>query len=250
MIRTALAVALAVVGISVLAAQPPKPRFEAASIRPAATPPSPWRPSTSASFYRSSVTAAALIELAYGGVSGPQLIGGPAWIGRVTYEINATAGRNVSPEEMDLMLQSLLEDRFKLVARTEERDMRYEALRLRTNDAPVGEQLRRCEDLSTPPKPVRMPRGAYPSPLAGTCMPISAIASFTSAMLNTLVLDQTGLTGRWTYGVTFADPLSAVPSEVPALRTVLQEDLGLRLESARGPVKVVVIESVQEPTEN
>ena len=48
--------------------------------------------------------------------------------------------------------------------------------------------------------------------------------------------------------MTFADPFSAVPSEVPALRTVLQEGLGLR--PGQGPVKVVVIESVQEPTEN
>ena len=64
------------------------------------------------------------------------------------------------------------------------------------------------------------------------------------------VLDKTGLNGLWNFTLRFADPSFTGVSELPSLRKALQEELGLRLQSAEGPITVLVIESLEQPTEN
>jgi uncharacterized protein (TIGR03435 family) len=76
---------------------------------------------------------------------------------------------------------------------------------------------------------------------------ISAIVRIAVALLANPVVERTGLAGLWTFELSYA---LAVDSEAPPLPTALQDQLGLRLESTRGPVDVMVIESVQQPTEN
>jgi uncharacterized protein (TIGR03435 family) len=77
--------------------------------------------------------------------------------------------------------------------------------------------------------------------------------------LGTPVVDRTGLTGLWNFELVFLQlqPLPpgrqrdlADQENVPSFATALQEQLGLKLESGRGPVNVLVVDSVEQPTEN
>ncbi|MGH7553391.1 MAG: TIGR03435 family protein, partial [Longimicrobiales bacterium] len=93
----------------------------------------------------------------------------------------------------------------------------------------------------------------------GKCVAISAVAETAAGLLGRLVVDKTGLSGLWTYQLAFARPEPLPPGRerdpadqenVPVFATALQEQLGLKLEPTRGPVDVLVIDSVQQPTEN
>jgi uncharacterized protein (TIGR03435 family) len=73
------------------------------------------------------------------------------------------------------------------------------------------------------------------------------------------VVDRTGVTGPWTYYIFYARPEPLPPGRERDLaeqenllpfEAALQQELGLRLEPGRGPVDVIVIDSVQQPTEN
>jgi hypothetical protein len=88
--------------------------------------------------------------------------------------------------------------------------------------------------------------------------PLSRFASTLSRQLGRLVVDRTGLSGQWDFQLTFARELRGpLPPGMeppdpdgPSLFTAIQEQLGLKLEATKGPVDVVVVESVRRPTEN
>jgi uncharacterized protein (TIGR03435 family) len=94
--------------------------------------------------------------------------------------------------------------------------------------------------------------------------PVESVASAISDVLRTIVVNRTGLTGTWLFSAYFADPTSGrlsslasddvrqptINSDLPSFFTAMREQLGLRLERQIGPVDVLVIESVQQPTDN
>jgi uncharacterized protein (TIGR03435 family) len=112
------------------------------------------------------------------------------------------------------------------------------------------------------------PRGAFfvlRGDVQGTAIEVSAFASFLVNQLGRPVTDKTGLSGlfdfklQWTPGpeqipgpFTPLGPSDAPPEDPsrPSLFSALQEQLGLRLESTKGPVEVVVVDSAQKPTDN
>jgi uncharacterized protein (TIGR03435 family) len=88
---------------------------------------------------------------------------------------------------------------------------------------------------------------------------MTSLVSTLSNALQSPVDDRSALTGRWDYELSFtgeprrnAVPAAAArdPGDAPALLTAVQEQLGLRLESRRGPVDVLVVESAAPPSEN
>jgi uncharacterized protein (TIGR03435 family) len=93
---------------------------------------------------------------------------------------------------------------------------------------------------------------------------MSELATALSGRVQRTVVDRTGLTGPWDFTLTYTPEPSQIPQGVltpgsppppfdpngPSLFTALQEQLGLKLESTRGPVEVLVIERVERPTEN
>ncbi len=89
---------------------------------------------------------------------------------------------------------------------------------------------------------------------------MAMLASLLEGPAQRLVIDRTGLTGRWDYEVNYTPDRSQMPPGVelppsidpngPSLFTALEEQLGLELRPARGPVEVLVIDSVQQPTPN
>ena len=242
-----------------LSAQSSRPTFEVTSIKQVAAPPTPGRgggPAPDA--FRRLGPVTGLIQYAYN-IRPFQLFGGPEWIHQDRYEVNAKAASAASDQDMRLMVQSLLEDRFKLIVRKEQREMPVQTLLLARSDGRIGSGLLKCEDPQNPPpaKPMRIPVGALP--FTGRCAGVAAIASGLSTTLGSPVIDKTGITGLWAWSLVFAQlqPLPPGPARdradqdpTPSLTTALRDELGLKLESGRGMVDVIVIESVARPEEN
>lgn len=187
------------------------------------------------------------------------------------------------PSPISLMIRALLAERFKLVLHEENRDMAIYALILARSDGKFGPQLKKsdtdCAALAAArgrgaggPPPLPTP-GAPPPPCSIRIGPGSLIASgqtltqFASSLGNfagRIVVDKSGLEGgydftlNWTPDQAANRPPGAPPGpdgapvdpNGPSLFTALQEQLGLKLDSQRGPVKVFVIDRVERPTEN
>ena len=245
-----LAVVVGLVGVAT--AQTPKPAFEVASVKyrgdqPLGIPPTKTAPNE---FYRTE-TAAVLVRLAYG-LHPFQLIGGPEWMRKSFYEVHAKAAEAPSAEHMQLMLRSLLEQRFKLVMRNEQREMQVYAMRVAQGDGRVGAKLTKCDSAAVV-KSIPVP-SPYANLLRGQCVPAASIASRASQAMNAPVIDKTGLTGLWTYWIYYHSPTAparaAAYENVLPFEAALKHELGLTLESTRGPVDVLVVDSIQHPTEN
>jgi uncharacterized protein (TIGR03435 family) len=265
MTRTVVvAVAVTLLVGCAVAAQGAKPRFDVASVKRQRAPvPSEYLATTDPTIRPGGVLSAthatveSLAMLAYG-LKSFQIIDGPDWIRRDYFQIEARSGGESAPERVREMAQSLLEDRFKLVSRRVQRDMRiYELVRA----GRTSPKLARCVDGNAPPPemPIRMPAGAYPFPIMGSCESFQPILTTASEVLGAIVTDKTELEGRWSYTVIFASPvvLSAGPVQafvdrqnLPSLHTALEEELGLTLKRTTGPVEVLIIDSVQQPVEN
>jgi uncharacterized protein (TIGR03435 family) len=250
--QSAVVVVFVIVGLfTVQAAQIPKPRFEVASVKyrgdqPLGIPPTKASPNE---FYRTE-TVEVFIRLAYG-LHKTQVIGGPDWIRKGFFQIHAKGADTLTGPQMYLMLQSLLEDRFKLIVRKEQREIEAHNLVLARTDGRVGPKLSQC-DTSEVRSPGPAPRSS--NLFRGICVSSASIASAAAGPMNAPVFDNTGLMGLWTYWIYYAQaaPPPGRPSDDSLLRfegAVLQE-LGLKLEPRRGPVDVLVIESVERPTEN
>jgi uncharacterized protein (TIGR03435 family) len=190
-----------------------------------------------------------------------------------------------SPQMM-LMIRALIEDRFKLTVHEEDRELPIYALVMARKDGKLGPHLSRtqvdCSALraargaiapspGSPPPPGVKPRcGSNGSPgrLAGSGTTISELSIGLSRGADRLVIDRTGLTGNFDYrlewtpdqiptpGLPVAGSPSAPPPPPPApvdgpsIFTAVQEQLGLKLESTRGPVNVIIIDRVERPTED
>jgi uncharacterized protein (TIGR03435 family) len=247
--------------VETLAAQASKPAFEVASVKKLVRP-APFNPirmhPRSAAFHLTNTTVASLIQFAYDAMEF-EVIGGPEWIRRDQFEISARAAADVSIDEMRPMVQSLLEERFRLVLRTEQREMRFFTLVVARDDRRLGPGLTEC-DVNAPSKKIRIGPTARVSYVR--CAPIAAVANLAAAVLRMPVVDRTSLIGLWDHVIAFEFPPRAAVSaagdrpqqpavdDPPSFPTALQEQLGLRLEPGRGPVDVQVIASVQQPAEN
>jgi uncharacterized protein (TIGR03435 family) len=218
-----------------------------------------------------------------------QVIGGPAWVANDRFDVIAKPEGDATPAQANLMLRALLADRFKLVVRTETRELPVYHLVKARADGQLGPELKPAAVECGPgtrgrgAPPAAGPGGPGPLPGAATgaagCQmmmtpgrlrvggqPISALASALANQLGRPVIDKTGLSGSFDLALSFMPdggregragtpppgvPLPpAVDPDAPSLFTALQEQLGLKLESERGPVDVLVIDSVAQPIED
>jgi len=196
-----------------------------------------------------------LIRSAYGLKSDTQVIGGPDWSDKQAYDISAKIedaevarmSSMASPErlkERNQMLQALLADRFQLKVRQEERVMPVYAL----VQAKGGAKL-------TPAVAADQSHGSSSDNgrMTATALSMDSFADsleYFSETGDRVVLNRTGLAGEYDFKLNWTeDPGGGVPpdSEFPGLFTALEEQLGLKLESQKGPVPVVIIESAVKP---
>ena len=258
--RIALATGLAGSTLAVVFAQDAAPRFEVASVKKQAAeilptgPPGP-APASNATFRRANATLVTLIRFAYR-VADAEVIGGPEWVRRDLFEVNARAASAVSADAMRPMVAALLAERFKLVIRREQRSMRGALLVMAREDRRVGPKLERCADPNAPRRASESVRILSPYILSAWCQPIASVAAAASAFMGAPVIDRTGLDGWWSYYVFYIRPENFRPPRDPEEESVLpfpgalQAELGLRLQESNGPFDVLVIDSVEQPTEN
>jgi len=211
-----------------------------------------------------------------------QLVGGPDWIANERYDITAKMEGDPPPvapgtgaDHMMLATRSLLADRFKLLVRRETREMDIYALTMARPGGKPGPALKPASGDCSPeafaarrgaPPPPPGP-GGMPAVVCGIMQgpgrirfggyPLSLFATGISNQVGRAVVDRTGLAGNWDFDLTYAPDLQgqlvngqpvAVDPDAPSLFTAVQEQLGLKLDSTKGPVEVLVIERVERPT--
>jgi uncharacterized protein (TIGR03435 family) len=183
-----------------------------------------------------------LIRQAYGWRDS-QISGGPAWIKTDGYDVVAVAGQPAPVERSRVlgMLQVLLQKRFHLHWHEQVRETTAYALRV----APGGPKLAPAKGGSA-----RLQKGNIVAP----SMTIESLCQILEFELAKPVVDQTGLRGSYAVELQWArdNPSAAQEPDTsrPSVFTAVREQLGLRLESAKLPVKTFVIDDVQRPPDN
>jgi uncharacterized protein (TIGR03435 family) len=225
----------------------PTPRFEVASVKPAGT----GRPGGGLVTGHGRMTVASetlkrCIMGAYG--LGPnQIAGGPAWLDSDRFEIVAKSER---PEDGDaalmVMLQTLLADRFKLSVHRETRTMTALVLEV----ARSGPKLEKAGDGEATTRS----NSAF---IDARAITMSRLAEVLSRQTNLVVVDSTGLKGAFNLKLWWRpeSPRATVTGvdeamERPSLFDALQQQLGLRLESRKMPIEILVIDHAEKPSEN
>jgi len=226
-----------------------------------------------------------LIQRAYGRLgigrvslgSAPPVTGGPAWIYSDLYSINAKAGGNASEALMaGPMLQALLQDRFKLQLHRASKEIPVYALTAAKNGSkllPFKEGSCIAVDFTKPPIPPPPPgqkncdavvggRKGSNTKLEAQAITLDYFSKLLSLVLDRPVIDKTGISGKFDFHLSylvdettpgaFGPEFSQPSDETPAasIFTVLQEQLGLKLEPAKGSREFLVIDHVERPTEN
>jgi bla regulator protein blaR1 len=227
--------------------------FDVVSIKP--TP--PGRPgisieTTPGRFQAKGATLSFLLQYGFG-LQAFEIVGGPIWSESDRFEIEGKFEGEDTPTRMIPMLRAVLVDRFKLKFHRETRQLPIYQLRIAKN----GPKLRETDAANKGKEPRFRPSAGR---LAATNQTVPALATILTRTLRRRVLDRTGLKGhydfvlQWTPDENETPPLrpgtTASDPNGPSIFTALQEQLGLRLESARGPVEVLVIDQVEKPSTN
>ena len=320
------AVALAVIPLFSQATPEKKPSFDVISIKPTAPNQNGFRGGGPRGdrYTMSGATLRMLLQNAYlrqstgSPLAQLQIFGGPNWMDSDRYDIQATAdcsGGVLSREQVQLMIHSMLEERFQLKAHMETREqpiynlvvgkegpkLKASADQTPPGNAPSGGPPQPCGPVPPPPAPGATPfgpigqRGFNPLdpnfvPPRGSMfmmrnsggltmqasgVPLQQMVAFLQQQVGRPIYDKTDLKALFDFklqfspeglttpglppGVTLPLPGGGPPpatgepavaaDPLPSLFTAIQQ-LGLRLDSARGPVEVLVVDSVQKPTEN
>lgn len=203
----------------------------------------------------------------------PQVAGGPEWIATDKFDITATTATATEPERMRLMVQRMLAERFQFKAHWEKREMPVYLLTMARPDGRPGARMTmkseaECEkERGDGPPPMPQPGVPAPPPRCGYIqfgpglvyaggIPMDWLANTLPNVpvitgIDRPVLNRTNLKGSFAFELKFAMPLSPNPDpDRPQLLTAMEEQLGLRLESTRAPVDVLVIDSVERPEPN
>jgi uncharacterized protein (TIGR03435 family) len=217
-----------------------------------------------------SVTLKFLIGLAYG-VQDIQISGGPDWVNRAEFNVNAEGEDDAG--SLPAMFQSLLEERFNLAVRRETREVSVYALRLAKPGGKFGPNLHEADagdcPQEPPPTPAQIksplwtPCGAFHASrghLSGKKVTLRMLTSPLVAQVGRPVLDETGVTDKLDLALDWTADANLGPqgdrgqaqgsTEGPSIFTALREQLGLKLESGKGPVEILVVEHAEKPSED
>jgi len=257
-----------------------RPQFEVASIKPSFSDgimhvrPLPGRLTADA-------TLQVLMQYAYG-VQAFQLLGGPSWLTSARYEIDARADATVNRDQLFLMLQSLLEDRFHLKTHRDMKELPVFILAsnrggLKLPAPKEGVCVDSAADAAVEWAGGRMAAPGELQPAKGRCgsaivvlgpggahmrggkIAVSELVRMLSMLLGRSVLDKTGFTALFDVQLDFVpdETTPAMPPPPPgsgisdvSIAQALQQQLGLRLESTKGPVEVIVVDQAERPSAN
>ena len=257
-----------------------KPSFEAATVKPTNGGRSVLNAAPSSGYFRASGFPLKWFVCYAYRIRNDQVLGGPAWVNTDLWEIQAkvrddsvsqpfATADNTKPEAIAFMLQSLLEERFRLKLHRETRESPVYILTVGTG----GPNFNLSEDHGEPNAPQNIPldqpRGMIKrtgDSVTARAVRMSSFANFISQGLGRPVFDKTSLDGlydfklNWTPpqfvgtppgfpGGSEVSPLLNSDRSAPSIFTAIQE-LGLKLEPAKAPLEVLVIDRVERPSEN
>ena len=266
------------VQFAALSAQTPTPdidalRFEVASVKPnlSGSPNSNIELHPGGRITATNVVLGSLIRNVFS-LQPYQLVSAPGWIENARFNIEAKADREYSAREdapapeLLAMLRNLLADRFQLITHREMREMSVYAIAMARPEGSFGPQMRRstvdCEGEAArafaarraggPPESggrpiVRCRINTSAGRILGTGTTIAELARRLSPPLGRPVVDRTGLTGQFDLELQWA-PEQTADAAGPSIFTAVQEQLGLKLESVRVPMSVLVVDSIERPT--
>jgi len=227
---------------------PKTPAFDIASIKPADA--AAGNPSINRTGTRLTIAGYSprmLIAWAYD-VRDDRLIGESKWLDAARYDIVAKAPELPALGQLQLMMQSLLAERFGLVIHHETRNLSFYALTVDNG----GPKIQLTDPGSAPGQ--NNFRMSKPNHLAGTNVTAAMLANVLSNQTGRSVQDFTGLKGVFDFTLAWApdtDPQAPDTTSLPSIFTAVREQLGLKLEPRRGPVDVVVVDRIAgEPTGN
>jgi uncharacterized protein (TIGR03435 family) len=187
------------------------------------------------------------LKFAYGIVSDEQ-IAGPDWIKSraVRFDIVAQAAPGTERDQLQPMLQSLLADRLKLALHHEQKELSFLALVVGKN----GPKLREA----TAGAAASGDNIAARRHIVSNRMSMGLLATLLSRFEREIVVDQTGLKGLFEIKLDWTPDDGAAANDLatgPSIFTAVQEQLGLKLESRKGPLDVLVIDHAEKvPADN
>jgi len=263
----------------------PKMEFEVATIKPNTSDIAPAAMTTDDGIDFRNVPLGILLGVAFG-MSADRIIGGPAWF-YDRYDVQAKMDGPVADALKKLnpidrratrqrMFQALLTERFKMVFHRDTKELPVYLMVV----AKGGPKLQEAKPADGSPDGI-VSTGTLQFGQGGLitfqAMPLSAFLQILSQQVGRNVLDKTGLTGRYNFTWEFNQGAGAIggrggpqsaaggapggvnpapssgasaDSEPPSIFTVLQEELGLKLDSGKGPVEVIVIDHIERPSGN
>jgi len=244
-------------------AAPTAPAFDVAAIHPHIPEPhehnSIWSSPSDGRFRAENVSVIMLIHWAYE-MPETRILSAPGWAGTTYFNIDATADPSVdgalqklssdaARQQKEKMVQALLADRFHLVVHTESRDLPIYTLVVAKGGPKLGALQGGGTSINRRSDRIEVQ----------TSNSVSTLAEQLSMIVGRDVVDQTGITGRYNLKLQWA-PDDAVPASNgstaptsdsgPSIFTALEEQLGLKLQPARGPVQVLVIDHIELPSAN
>jgi uncharacterized protein (TIGR03435 family) len=206
-----------------------------------------------------------------------RIVGGPEWLDSARFDVTASSGRDLPPDQVALRVRRMLADRFSLTAHWETRETPVYALVIANRTGQLGSHLRKsdvdCAALraaarGTPPPTAARAGGTpgvctgrtIPGTITGVALSIETLASSIGRFAGRIVQNRTGLVGGYDYELTWTpdQPVEPTPGATPpvinpngpSLVTAVQEQLGLRLDAQRAPVEVLVVDSAERPSED
>jgi uncharacterized protein (TIGR03435 family) len=235
------------------------PQFDVASIHPHI--PEPHERShiisENGSFTTINIDLKSIMQWAYK-LPESRIIGGPPWLGTARWDIEARAENALDAQknydrvaaqlEKQRMVQALLADRFKLVTHTETRELPIYNLVVAKSGAKF---------LDAKAEGAKFDRWDDRLELRGGDDTVAVLAEQLAEALGRVVVDTTGIRGGYMIKLTWTPDDRATQSSSttgdtppPSIFTALEEQLGLKLESAKEPVPVLVVDHVEQPTQN
>ncbi len=173
------------------------------------------------------------------GIRQDLISGLPKWAESAQYDIQGKVAGSDAKEfnrlpnnQKDMMLRSILADRFKLTAHTE------------TKQLPVYELVVVKASKLKPGAPGAAGSSSGPGLISCQGCDVSFLSSKLAESLQRTVVDSSGLTGKYDIDLRWSD------SAGPSLFTALEEQLGLKLQPSKGPVETLVVDHVEAPSEN
>ena len=241
------------------------PTFDVVSVKPNKSGESDWRwgRHPGGGWFMINMTTVFLIRQAYP-TKADEVVGAPAWAISDRFDVDARATFVPTVEQERLMLRALLAERFKFAGHYEMQERPIYNLVVARADGRAAPQLRRIDtDCATYKRPIPAAGAPKPNPgEAATCgfrlsggsttlslisggRSMQGLADSISGYAGRPIVDMTGLPGYYAFTLEFMGGTEGV-----SIFTALQEQLGLKLEPARGLLDVVVIDHIERPTEN